>query len=431
MPFRAPDQLLDAASRPTPGQIREQMLAAGDYLRGLRATSRDSRGDSFEVDVRSAVDFIHDWDPVLQAYERGLAVDPNGVRDGSTGPAAATRASGSGPAQTLGQMFTGRAGYRDFSGRGAASSTFHEEELDGTALTNSIYGPMFGFRTQLDEASSSANYFVPVASMQLPPVLRKRRLFLRDLVAVQGTGLANVPYIRELNPASTELGASATSEASSKAEVTMTFEHDDAFIRKISAWIPATTEIIDDAPTLRGYIDTRLAYLLAVREEELMLNGSGTAPQIKGIRNFSGLQTRSFTTDVPTTIGLAISQIENVDGEPDAFAMNPLRFWEAITTRSSTAFDGGWGGAVRAPFDMPESSYWGLTAIRSRSMPYNKALVGSFRMGATLFDREKTTIRVGNQHSTFFVDNKVAILAEERIGLAVHRPDLFVDATVQ
>ena len=74
---------------------------------------------------------------------------------------------------------------------------------------------------------------------------------------------------------------------------------------------------------------------------------------------------------------------------------------------------------------------WGLPVIRTRTgVSQGSAYVGAFRLGATLFDRMQTEIRMGNQHSDFFVTNKIAILAEERVALAVHRPDFFVTATL-
>jgi HK97 family phage major capsid protein len=254
-----------------------------------------------------------------------------------------------------------------------------------------------------------------------------QRTFIRDVIAVQGTGLSSVPYIREWDPTAYELGASAVEEAGTKPEVDLAFEQDDAPVRKIAAWIPATTEILDDAPTLRGYIDTRLAYMLALREERDIINGDGNQGRIKGILQFTGLQTQGGT-DVPVAIANAIGKVENVEGEADGIAMNPLKYWGAIATRSATAFDGA-GDAGNAPFDAPSGTLWGLPVVRTRSLAETKAIVGSWRLGATLFDRMRTTIRVGNQHSTYFVENKVAILAEERVALAVHRPDFFVNVT--
>jgi HK97 family phage major capsid protein len=46
---------------------------------------------------------------------------------------------------------------------------------------------------------------------------------------------------------------------------------------KIAAWIPVTEEILEDAPTLAGYINTRLAYMVDLREEAQILNGPAPA----------------------------------------------------------------------------------------------------------------------------------------------------------
>ena len=199
-----------------------------------------------------------------------------------------------------------------------------------------------------------------------------------------------------------------------------------AVISKIAAWVPVTDEIIADAPTLQGYINTRLAYMVALREEREILKGGGSSPNMKGIRDFT-IQTQAATTgDFPATIGNAIGKVENVDLTADFVAANPLDFWQAAVTRHSTLFDNGYTPGAPAVL---AGLTWGTTAVRTRSMEQGKALVGS-SMGATILDREETTIRVGNQHSTFFTENKVAVLAEERVGLAVHRPDAFVEATI-
>jgi len=46
-----------------------------------------------------------------------------------------------------------------------------------------------------------------------------------------------------------------------------------------------------------------------------------------------------------------------------------------------------------------------------------------------LYDREEATIRVSEQHSDFFVRNAIVVLAEQRLALAVKRPESFVKVT--
>ena len=403
----------------TATEIRQSLLAAGEYLAGLQAVPRESRDSNWAADVRSATDHVHGYDPVLMAYERGYGAPGQGA-----GPAGATALIGNEGRQSAGRLVTTDRRYNEFAEKRAAGATFLELDLRGSLLVDN-----HEVRAQLDSDAADGGVFRPVGSaVDVPPRIRQARLFVRDVISTQSTSLASVPYIRELNAVTNELGASSVAEAATKPEVTMQFEQDDAQVRKIAAWIPATEEIIDDAPTLRGYIDTRLAYMLALREEFELLNGSGIGPRIKGILQFSGLQTQSFSTDVPITIGLAIGKIENVDGEADGIAMNPIKYWTMKTTRNANQFDDGFG--VGAPTNGPGNTLWGLPVIRSRVLTLNQCVVGSWRLGATLFDRLQTTIRVGNQHSTYFTENRVAILAEERVALAVHRPDFFCDTTL-
>jgi HK97 family phage major capsid protein len=335
---------------------------------------------------------------------------------------------------SAGQLVVSDENYKGFAARGAANSSFQDVDIDGSLFVNN--GASWrDARATIDSttgASGGAGVWIPLGQpSQTPPVYRQMRLFLRDVLSVQSTGLASVPYIREVNPAATEFSASAVAEGAAKPEVAMNWVQDDAPVRKIAAWVPATEEAIDDAPTLRGYIDTRLSYMLAVREEFEILNGSGAAPHLKGILQFADLQTITGS-DKFATLGLAQAKIELVDGDPDGIAMNPTDYWTAVTTRQSTRFDGeGFtqGGNVPPFGDVGNMPIWGLPVVRSRALPTGTAIVANWRMGATLFDRLQTTIRVGNQHSDFFTNNKVAILAEERVALAVHRPDFFVKVT--
>jgi len=77
-----------------------------------------------------------------------------------------------------------------------------------------------------------------------------------------------------------------------------------------------------------------------------------------------------------------------------------------------------------------EARLWRLPIVSTPAITEGKVLIGSFGVGATLYDRMEGTIRVAEQHSDFFVRNAVAVLAEERIALAVKRPESFVEVTL-
>lgn len=407
----------------TSAQAAEECIELAHKVRDLRQTPADKRGDTWAADLAEASNALQDvnreFDTLRSTEQFNLELvaflrDQEGERsgEGRRGPQAGTADLGSGEARSAGEIVTDSDQYKDL----------RDGKFEGVEVRNLLTGSSLG--------TSGSHLFAPVGQ-PIPPTPRQRRLFVRDVLSVQQTGLQSVPYIKELSPATNETGATTVSEASAKPEVTMQFESADAPIRKIAAWIQATMEALEDAPTLAGYINTRLSYMLLVEEEDQILQGDGTAPNISGILDQSGIQTQSATNnDVPATVADAIAKVELVDGDPDGIAMNPGDFWASVSERRSTHFDGEAHPATGSPFGSPDLSLWGLPVIRTRTLASLTAIVGSWRLGATLFERMGVTIRSTDSHASLFISNTVVILAEERVGLAVHRPDFFVNTTL-
>lgn len=422
------------AERPSYEEVHEALVGSGSYLLELR--DRRNAGtpvdDSFRRDWASAVEFMTEWDPIHKALEieqRGLA-----SRQPSA-PQAATQPN-SPNVRTVGTMLVESDSYQSLVREGRAGTHSESMEFDGSFFLDGRADIYPEVRTLIFSGSGAAagngGLFTPVGQpTDMPIRIRQRRMFVRDLLTVLPTTLPAVPYIREYNALALEGSASAVAEASAKPEVEMQWENDTALIKKIAAWVPLTTEIIDDAPLVRGYVDTRLGYFLAIREEDQILNGSGSGANLKGLLQFTGVQTRTAGADVPITLALAMGDVEaNADAEADGIVMNTVKFWTSVATRYSTQFDGGYGDRGFPYSDPTALNFWGMNTVRTRALATNKAIVGAWKMGATLLDRMRNTIFVGNQHANFLIENKVAVVAEERIGLAVHRPDYFVNVTL-
>jgi HK97 family phage major capsid protein len=256
---------------------------------------------------------------------------------------------------------------------------------------------------------------------------RRRRLFIRDLVSVQQTTLSGIPYVRELNTVANATTASTVKETFEKPDAEVEFTPDFAPVQVIATTIPITTQILEDAATLVGYINGRLIYMLKYREEDEILRGNGVTPDLKGILSYSDVQTVTTNLDDPIrAIADAIAKIELVDGYADGVAMNPADYWSMVTNRatSSGVLD------VGAFSSAPTQYVWGLPVVRTNSMNSLQFVVGNFQMGATLFDRSQAGVRVFEQHADFAKKNMVLLRAEERVALAVNRPDFFVKGTL-
>lgn len=396
-----------------------KLQEAGDKLRDIREIPEDKRDDKYAASLSAQTRMVEALDREekiaarIEARQMEQAAWDHAVANPpapeSRGPQAAF-SDLEGEHRTAGQQVTESFAYKAKE-RGA--------HLGDVEIRNLLTGSSAG--------TSGSNLFVPVGTPYLSQgAIRRQRLFVRDVLSVQNTNLASVPYIRELNAATNEGGALTVKEASAKPEVTMEFEQDDAPIRKIAAWIQATMEALDDAPTLRGYVDTRLAYMLMLREEQQVLTGTGTAPQIKGIKTYS--TTQSATGTFYDGVAESIGKVELVDGYPNAVVANAGDFWAAVRDRHSEDYDGQAFGS--APFGTPTRTAWGLPVVSTRSLSSGDAIVGDFALGATMFEKEGVVIRSTDSHASNFTSNIIVIVAEERVGLAVHRPDFFVELTV-
>lgn len=329
---------------------------------------------------------------------------------------------------------------------GSRSLAF-ESELDGDEGRQmsrwlryaGVYGSdSAGLRASINEwgaggpptyGTDDAGGLLPVGQ-PIPPVPRQAKLYLRDLIPHMTTTLATVPYVRELNPASLEAiasgGATTVAEGSTKPNAQLSFVSEQAPVSTIATTLTLSKQMFADAPAVISYINQRLPYLVKFREDAQILSGSGTWPNINGILN-SGVQTYGGTSasDYAVDVGNAMAKVENVDGSPTAVVFNPVDAWTMFTKRAaggSGTFDAG------TPFSSLPLTIWGVQTYRSRAYAQGTALVADFERGAVLADRESVNLQSYNER--YAEQNLVLLICEERLGLLVPRPDLFVNTTL-
>jgi len=267
----------------------------------------------------------------------------------------------------------------------------------------------------------------------IPPQRTKR---VRDLFPVRTTSAAIIEYFRMTgftNNAATvaERGTEGGNPVfGAKPQSTMTFEGVQAPVRTIAHWEAAHRNVLADEPQLRSIIDNELMYGLRLQEDAQILDGDGTGENLTGVLQTTGIQNYAWgdgaLDPVPDTKADAIRRAATLAFlayyEPTGVVLHP-NDWEDIELTKDS--NGQYLVAVSVALG-GEPRVWRMPVVETPAISEGTALVGAFGTGAQLYDREQANIRISEQHSDFFVRNAIVVLAEQRLALAVKRPEAFV-----
>ena len=251
-------------------------------------------------------------------------------------------------------------------------------------------------------------------------------LLVRGLLMPGTTSSNALEYPRE--KLFTNSAAPQTEELAMKAQSDITFEMVSTTVKTIAHFMYASKQIMDDAPQLASYINGRLIYGLKLAEEQQILLGDGTGQNLLGLMPQATAYdaTLEALLDIQDknkmdVLRVAMLQVQLAMYPSSGIVLHPTD-WAAITLSN----DANGNYQIAWPQSTVSQMLWNLPVVPSMSMPQGQFLVGAFTLAAQLFDREQANIAISYEDRDNFVKNAVTIRAEERLALAVYRPQAFV-----
>lgn len=258
----------------------------------------------------------------------------------------------------------------------------------------------------------------------LPPTLP---LIMRDLMTVVTLASGNaIDYVETTWNYAADY---QLLEGDKKAQGDVTFAEKQAAVRTIAWYVKASRQMMADVAYFASTIDQQLLYGLGKKEDHEILLGTGAAGHLLGIVPQATPLPAAVLADILNSFDqvlAAIAYLASLGYVPTAIVLNPLDWanMQIAKTSQGVYILGG------PPSGMAARTLWGLPVMMTSEMAAGTFLVGAFPPNATLFDRESPSVDVSYENEDDFVRNLVTIRAEERIALAVFRPQAFVTGSL-
>ncbi|MFK0338720.1 phage major capsid protein [Agrobacterium deltaense] len=316
---------------------------------------------------------------------------------------------GDDPAKTFGEQFVESEGFKSFQ---------------DSKFSKSARGADLKVKATLTSATTDAAGSVgdAIANTRLPGILPlpQRRLTVRDLLSQGRMDGNTLEYVKETGFTN---NAAGVAEGALKPSSDLKLDLVTTSAKVIAHWMKASKQVLDDVSQLRSMIDQRLLYGLAYVEENQLLNGDGTGQNLNGIIPQATAYSAPITLPSPTSIDmirLMMLQSALAEYPSTGIVMHPSD-WAWIETLKDTT--GRY--IIGNPQGTISPTLWGLPVVATQAMTVDKVLVGAFKLGAQVFDRWDARIEAAYVDDDF-IRNLITILAEERLALAVYRPEAFI-----
>jgi HK97 family phage major capsid protein len=187
-----------------------------------------------------------------------------------------------------------------------------------------------------------------------------------------------------------------------------------ANVKKVTAYIKITKEMLDDVELMRSEIDQELTELINLKIDDQLLNGTGLTVNLTGIvTNATAWAAGAFALAIPSptkwdVLRTALNQVRVNLFEPTYIVMHPT---DVTSMELSKATDNQY---IMPPFAAVDGTIVsGVRVVANTGVTIDKFLVGDFSKSGVRF-KEGLTINVGYENDDF-TKNLVTILAEARL----------------
>jgi len=247
---------------------------------------------------------------------------------------------------------------------------------------------------------------------------------IRQLLAQGSTQSDVVRYVKE---SSYSNGSAAKAEGAELNQSDFDMTAVDANVRKIGTYFRISEEMLADTPQLTSYISARAPEKLMQVEDDQILNGNGSSPNLSGIitdaASFSAgdLANSVESANEFDVIVAALNQLAASNYEADTILLNPSDFHKILLLKDSSN-----NYLKDQVYNGISPVFMGVKVVLNTAISAGDFLIGNFGVGTQLWVRDGINVEFFKEDGINVREGFVTIRVSERVALTNYLPNAFV-----
>jgi HK97 family phage major capsid protein len=254
-----------------------------------------------------------------------------------------------------------------------------------------------------------------------------RKVHIRSLIPNGSSDAQTVRFPKESGYSD---NAAATSQGSTLGQSDFDITATSVNFEKIGTYMRLTEEMLADTVGLSSYLSARVPGKVLSIEDNEILNGDGSAPNLDGLfTDGAAFAAGSFALAIESAneydvLIAALNQLALKNYQADTILLNPTDLHKIVLLKSTA------NEYLRQQvFGGLQPQIMGIPITINTAVTAGKFLVMDSRSATQLWIRENLSVEFSREDSTNFRDGFVTVRAVERVALTNYAPNAIVQGT--
>lgn len=250
---------------------------------------------------------------------------------------------------------------------------------------------------------------------------------IRGLLPIGSTDAQTISFVKEANA---ENGAAAVAEGSTLAQSDIDLVETTVKLEKIGTYMRITEEMLSDIPALTSFLSARVPQRILAAEDNEILNGDGTTPNLDGLfTDGTAFAEGGFADAVESAneydvLIAALNQLQLANYKANVILMNPTDLHKIVLLKS-TANE----YLKNQIYQGLQPSIAGVPIVTNTAVTAGKFLTMDSNRATQFWIRQNLAVEFSKEDSTNFRDGFVTVRATERVALTNYETSGIVQGT--